>query len=229
MKRIKLFGLVLTLMLASQVILTAQDSTYMANEYAKAQALYQKGQRYNDALIQKQALIELSILTPRDTAVLRTLAELYYNNNQFVSSALVAQDMNAIDPTNILALEIQALSFESLRLYDKAVENYEKLWLQSENNQVLYQISFLQYSLKRFPEAMNNLTILDTKVSDEMIQLSKSDGNIQEVKFKAAMENLRGLIALEQGNTEEAQKYFQSALSISPDFEAPQMSLEGMK
>ena len=229
MRRIKLFGLVLTMLLGSHALVQAQDSTYISNEYAKAVAMYQRAQRYNDGVLQKQALMEMAVLSPRDTAVLRSLAELYYNNGQFISSALVAGDMNTVDPTSVIALEIQALSFENLRLYDKAVENYEKLWLQTDDNNVLYQIAYLQYSLKRYEESNNNLAILDSKITDDTgITLNKSDGTAQEVKMKAAMDNLRGLISYDQGKTDEAKGFFQSALNRSPDFEAPKLSLEGM-
>ena len=229
MRRIKLFGLVLTMLLAGNVLLQAQDSTYISNEYAKAVALYQRAQRYNDGVLQKQALMEMAVLSSRDTAVLRSLAELYYNNGQFISSALVAGDMNTVDPNSIIAMEIQALSFENLRLYDKAVENYEKLWLQTDDNNVLYQIAYLQYSLKRYEESINNLTILESKITDDTnITLNKSDGTAQEVKMKAAMDNLRGLVSYDQGKMDEAKGFFQSALNRSPEFEAPKLSLEGM-
>lgn len=229
MKRMKLFALMLVLMLTTFSGF-AQDSTYIANEYAKAVALYQKAQRYNDAGLSKQALLEMSILNPRDTAVLRNLAELYFGNRQYVSSALVAQDINAIYPTSIIGLEIQALSYENLRLYDKAVENYEKIWLQTEDIYILFQISYLQYTLQRFEESKNNLKILETKIgAEDMVQLNTSDGNSQEVKMMAAIENVRGLIALEQGNNDEARGHFNKALELSPDFESPKISLDGIK
>jgi len=208
----------------------AQDSTYIANEYNKAVLLYQKAQRYNDTELSKQALLEMSLMNPTDTAVLRTLAELYFSNRQFVSSALVAQDINIVDPTSIVGLEIQALSYENLRLYDKAVENYEKLWLQTEDIYILFQISYLQYTLERFEESRNNLKILESKIkADDMVQLNTSDGNSQEVKMMAAIENVRGLIELERGNNEEAKTHFNKALELSPDFESPKISLEGIK
>jgi tetratricopeptide (TPR) repeat protein len=229
MKRTKVFGIVVALMIGSLNFLQAQDSAYVSNEYAKAVALYQRAQRYNDGVLQKQALMEMSILTPRDTAVLRSLAELYYNNSQFISSALVAGDINSIDPTSIVALEIQALSFENLRLYDKAVENYEKLWLQTDDSNVLYQVCYLQFSLKRYDEAINNLNILNSKISDDTnITLNKSDGTTQMVKMKAAMANLRGLIAKDQDQPDQAKQFFQNALALSPDFEAAKLSLEEM-
>lgn len=230
MKRIQLFGLVIALMFTSQIKSFAQDSTYLSNEYAKALALYQKAQKYNDNDLTKYALVELSVLAPRDTTVLRNLAELYFNEGAYVSSAIVAQDLNTAFPNSLVGLEIQALSFENLRLYDRAVENYEKLWLLTEDKYVLYQISYLQFVLERFEEAKNNLEILVSKATDEdKIQLNKSDGNIQEVKILAGIENLKGLIALAQDDQEKAKGHFTKALEIDPAFEAPKSRLEAMK
>ena len=90
MKRMK-FLLAVAVMCISTAAYS-QDSTFFANQQAKALAIYQKAQQYNDALMTKQALYELLVLNNRDTAVLRGLAELYYNNRQFTSSALVGLD-----------------------------------------------------------------------------------------------------------------------------------------
>lgn len=205
----------------------AQDSAYVSNEYAKALAVYTRAQKYNDAALTKQALVELSVLVPEDTAILRTLAELYFNNRQFVSSAMVAIDMMTLYPDYLIAQEIAALSYENLRIYDKAIEQYEKMWLQTENVTVLYQISYLQFSLKRYGEAVSNLDILFSKLTDEdKISLNKSDGTPQEVAFKAAVFNLRGLIAKEQGNNDAAKGHFSSAIQLSPEFEAAKNSLD---
>ena len=228
MRKVKFLVLGLVMALFCQTA-QAQDSTYVANEYAKALALYNKAQRYNDAALIRQSLVEMSILNPTDTTVLRTLAELYYNGSAFVSSAIVAMDMMNIDPNNLFAQEIAALSYENLRIYDKAIEQYEKMWLSTENVNILYQIAYLQYSLQRLTEAKTNLDILEDKVSDEdKISINKSDGTVQEVQFKAAMMNLRGLIAVEEGNNDEAKGHFTKALEISPDFEAAQLSIDGL-
>jgi len=229
MKRVKLFGVMVVVFFGTQLTGFAQDSTYLSNEYSKAVALYQTAQRYNDAALSKQALVEMSILSPKDTFILRSLAELYYGNRQFVSSAIVAQDINALYPNSIVGLEIQALSFENLRLYDRAIENYEKIWLQTEDKFILFQVAYLQYSIKRYEEAKNNLNIIESGAKPEdTIQLNMSDGNFQEVKILAGIENVRGLIALAQEQPDQAKAHFNKALEISPEFEAPKTSLEGM-
>ncbi len=228
MRKIKFLFFGLVLAFSSQVA-QAQDSTYVSNEYTKAKAMYQAAQRYNDATLTRQALLELVLLNPSDTAVLRNLAELYYNSQAYVSSAIVAMDMMTVDPNSVIAQEIAALSYENLRLYDKAIEQYEKMWLTTENVNILYQVAYLQYSLQRFNEAKTNLDILDEKVTNEdKISLNKSDGQAQELPFEAALFNLRGLIALEEGNTVEAKSNFSRALTISPDFDAAKKSLEGL-
>lgn len=226
--KFKLLFLAAFLTLASQVSF-AQDSAYVNNEYAKAVALYNRAQRYNDAAVSRQALMEMALLNPRDTSVLRTLAELYLGAGQYVSSAMVAMDMVKIYPGDIGAMEIAAVSYENLRLYDKAIEQYEAMWLASENTNILYQVSYLQYLIDRFGEANANLDIILTKLKpDETILLSKKDGSTQEVKFTAAIENLRGLIAADQGDKEKARGHFNKALEINPGFEAPQDGLAAL-
>ncbi|MBO3698332.1 hypothetical protein [Roseivirga sp. E12] len=228
MKKIKFLVLAITLMFGSQSIM-AQDSTYISNEYAKAIALLRKAEQYNDVLVQKQALTEILVLNPVDSAAMRMLAELYYNTSQFSSSALVGMDFLQKYANNEIALEIIALSYENLRLYDRAVEYYEKLWLKTEDIQVHYQVAYLQYSLQRFAEAEVNLNLMEAKLKDgDKIALSKSDGSAQEVSFKAAIQNMRGLMAVEQGKNEEAKNFFSQALALSPDFELAKTSLEAL-
>ncbi|OEK05177.1 tetratricopeptide repeat protein [Roseivirga misakiensis] len=228
MKKIKFFVLALGLMLTS-VSALAQDSTYLSNEYAKALALFERSQKYNDAFLTKHALYEILVLNPNDSSAMRTLSELYYNSQQYTSSALVSLDMLERYPNNEIALEIVALSYENLRLYDKAVEYYEKLWLRTENVNVQYQIAYLQYALKRFTESETNLATIESKIkAEDKISLNKSDGSVQQIPFAAAIANLRGLMAVEQGNNEEAKVQFNKALTLSPEFEAAKNSLEGL-
>lgn len=228
MNKLKTLLLAFAMLFVSQLGM-AQDSTYVTNEYAKALAMYNRAQRYNDALMSKQALLELAVINPRDTAVLKNLAELYFSNGQYVSSAIVSQDITNMFPNDSFALEIAAISYENLRLYDKAIENYEALWLATDKATILYQVSYLQYALNRYEEAIANLNILSANVKeDEVLNLSKEDGTNQDVLFNAAIANLKGLIALGQEDNASARAFFTKALELSPDFEAAQNSLNDM-
>lgn len=227
MKRIKFLVVVCVLFASTRAI--AQDSTYISNEYAKAVAVYQLAQKYNDQEATKDALLELLVLNNRDSTVLRGLSEFYYNNRRFTSSALVALDFLEKYPGNLVATEIVALSYEQLRLYDKAIEYYQPIWLATENINILYQIAYLQYSLKRHTEALTNLQIVDEKVkAEDMVQLNTNSGQVQQVAFKAAILNLRALIAIEQGNKEEAKSLLNQALQLSPEFEAAKTALDDL-
>lgn len=227
MKRIKFLVVVCVLFASTQAL--AQDSTYISNEYSKAVATYQLAQKFNDQEAIKDALLDLLVLNNSDSTVLRGLAEFYYNNRLYTSSALVALDFLEKYPGNLVATEIVALSYEQLRLYDKAIEYYQPIWLATENINILYQIAYLQYSLKRHTEALNNLQIIDGKVKPEdIVQLNTSSGQIQQVAFKAALLNLRALIAIEQGNNTEAKNLLNQALQLSPEFEAAKNTLDGL-
>lgn len=225
MKQIKFLVVVCVLFASTGAM--AQDSTYISNEYTKAVATYQLAQKYNDQEATKQALLDLMVLNGRDTTVLRSLAEFYYNNRRYTSSALVALDYLEKYPNNMIATEIVALSYEQLRLYDKAIEFYQPMWLMTENINILYQIAYLQYSLKRYTESLNNLQIVDSKVkAEDKVQLNASNGQVQEIPFKAAILNLRGLIAVGEGKNDDAKALFGQALQLAPDFEAAKTSLD---
>ncbi len=225
MRRIKF--LMVGVMLFTITGLKAQDSTFFANEYTKGLALLRKAQEFSDIDMEKQALYDLLILNEGDTTVLQSLTQMYYNTGNFTSSLLVSLSYLKLYPGNLLAIEIAALCYEQLRLYDKAVQYYEDLYLREQSIEVLYQIAFLQYTLQRFEESLNNVKILETKADGaKNLTLSKRDNTTQEVPFRAALLNIKGLISMQQGNKEEAIVHFNEALKIAPDFEAPQTSLE---
>lgn len=48
--------------------------------------------------------------------------------------------------------------------------------------------------------------------------MQKMKGNEIEVPFKAVIKNLQGLIARAQGDEESAKKYFNSALTLAPNY-----------
>ena len=60
------------------------------------------------------------------------------------------------------------------------------------------------------------------------MQLGTSDGGVQQVPFKAAILNLKALIAIEQGQNDQAKTFLNEALQLAPEFEAAKTSLEGL-
>jgi len=128
-----------------------------------------------------------------------------------------------------LALEIAAVSFDQIGLKDKALENYESLYLRKDRVFTLYKIASLQYELKRFKESKTSADIiLNKKGVDTLNVYFNLDKKQEEVPLTAAVYNLKGLIASGQKNNEEAAKFYQQALSIAPEFSIARNNLEAL-
>ena len=183
------------------------------------QMAYQAALRYSDLQIAKIKLYDLMVRNPEDLRYMEALGSLYFEAGQNASAALVAMDLLKINDKNTGALEIAAYALEQLGAFDRALPYYESLHLLTGDNFSLYKSAYLQYSLKRYAEALNSLTMLikNTK-ADEKIGFSISDTETQQVDMKAAALNLRGLVYLDQNSNTEAKASFTEALAIDPNF-----------
>lgn len=183
------------------------------------QMAYQAALRYSDLQIAKIKLYDLMVRNPEDLRYMEALGSLYFEAGQNASAALVAMDLLKINDKNTGALEIAAYALEQLGAFDRALPYYESLHLLTGDNFSLYKSAYLQYSLKRYAEALNSLTMLikNTK-ADEKIGFSISDTETQQVDMKAAALNLRGLVYLDQNSKTEARASFNEALAIDPNF-----------
>jgi tetratricopeptide (TPR) repeat protein len=116
---------------------------------------------------------------------------------------------------------------EQVGALDRALPHYESLHLLTGDNFSLYKSAFLQYSLKRYEEALNstNMLIKNAK-SDEKIGFPKSQTETQEVSIKAAALNLKGMIYLDQGSKSEATSAFQEAIELDPAFDLAKENLK---
>ena len=76
-----------------------------------------------------------------------------------------------------LSKEIAALSFEQIGASERALKYYESLYLLRNDIMILYQLSFLQYRLKRLNEAFTNVDIIiaDTTSNEVQIIFPKDD------------------------------------------------------
>ncbi len=190
-------------------------------QFERQYFVYQVANKYNDAAVAKAALYQMLAMNPTNTALLDTLALMYYEFQQYTSAALVSQDAASINPDDALANEIAALSFDNLGLKDRAVKYYERMYLQTTDVGVLYRMAFLQFELKRFNEATASVDGLidseDTK--NQKVYFPKEDKTQQEISLLAGAYRLKGMIEKELGNVENAKANFNKALEISPDFE----------
>jgi len=128
-------------------------------------------------------------------------------------------------------MELKGICWENLGDPSKALDSYEALFLKTNSSLTLYKIGDLQLSMNRLTEARTSIDILLGKPDTEEIQISfyQADNTTQEVSLKAAALNLKGLIAKEKGDNEEAKKQFNEALKVAPDFELVQNNIKDLE
>jgi tetratricopeptide (TPR) repeat protein len=183
------------------------------------QMAYQAGLRYSDLSIAKIKLYDLMARNPEDLRYMEALGSLYFEAGEYASSALVAMDILKINDKNVGALEIASYALEQLGAFDRALPYYESLHLLTGDNFSLYKSAYLQYSMKRYAEALNSLTMLmKLAKADEKIGFAVSETETQQVDMKAAALNLKGLVFLDQNSKVEAKAAFNEALAIEPTF-----------
>ena len=204
---------------------TANDSIPRLDTKTKSalnaadQMVYQAAMRYSDTDMAKAKLYELMVRNPEDIRYMEALASLYFDANQYTSAALIALDLIELNGKNIGALEVAAYSLEQLGALDRALPQFESLYLLTGDNFSLYKSAFIQYNLKRYEEALNSVNMLVKNAkADEKIGFPKSQTETQEVSMKAAALNLKGLIYLDQNSKAEAKTAFNEAISLDPAF-----------
>jgi tetratricopeptide (TPR) repeat protein len=199
-----------------------QSSDIKTSLYYRIQkGIYNRALKYNDMDMAINALYHLTVMEPQNDSLLFSLAYLYFDSQKFFSSVLTLNDVLMLNPDNIPALEMKAVSLESIGATEKALEAYESLYLKSDENiNFLYKVAVFQYDLKRYGESKTNIDILLSKPASDEIKyyFPTEDNQQQEIPMRASLHNMKGLIAKESGNMNEAKKQFGLALEIAPDF-----------
>lgn len=194
---------------------------------AADQMAYQAALKYNDLEVAKNKLYDLIVRNPEDLRYMEALGSLYFESGINASAALVAMDILQINDKNTGAMEIAAYSLEQLGAFDRALPYYESLHLLTGDNFSLYKSAYLQYSMKRYAEAMNSVNMLVKNAKpDEKIGFAVSETETQQVNMKAAALNLKGLIYLDQSSKSEAKASFNEAISLEPNFNQAKENLQ---
>lgn len=206
---------------------SADSLNFIDVDIQKNATIYQLAMKFNDQPVARMALYNLLFFSNNQSAVLDSLTLMYYNLNQMPSVALITKENLKINPNNQVALELGAIALNQLGAKDQALDNYEKLFLKNNDSRTLYQIALMQFELKRFTESSTSADILLKRADvDEMkLIFSKVDNTQQEVSMRAALLNLKGLIAKENNDIPKAKELFLEALKIAPGFEVAQANL----
>ena len=218
-------SLLTLLLIAAAFSLKAQDSTKVdsggkSGVYWLYRNNYNLAIKYNDFAEAKNALYSLINIEPENDSLRFNLAYLYYEAKQYPSTILVCMDVLARHPQDAPSLEMTAIAYEELGLRDKALTNYEKLFMVTDNLETLYKLTFIQYELKRYGECTVNLDILlkNPQIESKTMVFQMSELEQKEFPLKVASLNLSGMVKAANGDKEGARSDFNSALAISPDF-----------
>lgn len=203
----------------------------MVDHYARK---YSIASRWGDYDVAKDALYDLIAEYPGNDSLIFALAYYYFENQKYANVAVVCNDLLGRNSRNGAALELSAVSYESLGIKEKSLQSYESLYLLTSNSATLYKMASLQYDLKRYGEALTNSDILLTKPGIDSLNVQYTDlkdnkETPKEHPLKAAVHNLKGLAYKAQGDTANARKSFEEALKIDPKYEAAKQNLASLK
>ena len=223
--------MILLLMISTPMLSVGQTNVKETPEYQKQVNIYNLAKRYNDVTVIRNSIYELIAIDPDEKSWLDTLALFYFEYEQYGAAALVTNDAITIDPDNLLALEINAISMESIGLRENALNRYQSLYIKEPSLNLLYKIAFLQYELERLTECE---TVISQVMEDPQSQIEKvnfqGEGEeVIEVTMNTAVKNLLGLVRMKQGKTEEAIKIFEEILYEHPTFALVKQNLADAK
>ncbi len=206
----------------------ATNAEIIATHFAKKNSV---ASRWNDLDVAKDALYDLIVEFPGNDSLIFSLAYFYYEHQNHTSSVLVCKDLLARNPKNAQALELSAIGYEGLVIYDRALQNYESLFLLTNNNLTLYKMAILQYQLKRYPECLTNVDILLASPEAATLKATFNDkeNKPKEYILKVALLNIKGLVYKDQADKVNAKKFFDEALAAAPDFLPAKQNLESLK
>jgi tetratricopeptide (TPR) repeat protein len=207
-----------------------QDSTTTDKPplYYLFQNNFNMARKYNDPLAARSALYSMLSIDPADDSIRYTLAYSYFEARQYPSALITCMDVIALNPKHAGALEMSGVCYEELGLKDKAISSYEKLYMLTDDSQTLYNLTFLQYQLKRYKECEVNLDILmkSEDINEQNIIMQLNEQEQKEFPLMVAALNLSGLVKKDQGDKEGARADFNKALELSPEFIFAKNNLE---
>lgn len=189
---------------------------------------YSAAARWGDADVAKDALYDIIVENPGNDSLIYSLAYYYFDQEKYAPAFLIANDLLQRRPKEESYLEMAAVSAQQLGANDKALQNYESLYLINNNIRTLYQVAFLQYNLKRYAECSTSIDIMLGKadVATEKVVFNDAQGKEKEYPLKASVLNLKGLLALDQNDKAGAKKAFSEALAVAPDFKPAKDNME---
>ena len=237
------FSLALSLVLGTQAVqaqkapnTTTPKSPASGGNLTKADLLALKKGAYNNSLryldygTATQNVVDILTISPDAVEWKDTLCLLYFNRQMYPQTLLLTDELLKAKPQDAKALEMQAIAYDALGGHKQALEAYEKLYVISKDINHLYQVAGHQFDLARIGECNQTLDAIMKSPEAEKATVSLNFGRNEQqtVPMKAAIYNMRGVIAQSLKQEAAAKQNFEEALKVYPDFVLAKGNLEAL-
>ena len=135
------------------VSLQGQESKNLLDHYSK---YYKQMQSQGDIQGVINALTHLNIIDPNEKRK-DTLAVLYMNEGRFIQ-ALNTIGVESLDSDSDMAVEVKAISLQSLNEIERALPHYEELFKRKPNPYIAYELADIKIQLNDFLGALKHIT-----------------------------------------------------------------------
>jgi len=221
----------LTIIVVMITVMSFGQKLYKKDLLNLEKSIYKEALQNYDLDAAKNAIYHIIKLEGADSAYMDSLAYIYFNQKNYVSTLQVA---NKILKKNekLPILELKAISLESLNALKEAVEVYEKIFAQKKDMLTAYKLADVQQKIGRFAEAYATLKSVENHKFPEKgfvtFPTAKKE-KVQNVPFKAAYYNALAKASYELHNYDEAIKNYEKALEVFPDFFLAKQNKQAIK
>ncbi len=205
---------------------TAQDNSVLLKHY---EAYYKQMRKQGDVQGVINALTHLNILSPSQSR-LDTLAVLYMNGNKHMQ-ALNTLGIEKKEDDSDMAVEVKAVSLQTLGQPKLALEHYEELFTRKRNVMVAYELADLKIQLDDLMGASVNITYGIANANADIMRTYYETQQPYQVPVKAAFLYLKGLVKFKENkelNIDAAVALLDEALLVAPNFRLAQISKDAL-
>jgi len=208
------------------VSLQAQESKKLLDHYSK---YYKQMQSQGDIQGVINALTHLNIIDPNEKRK-DTLAVLYMNEGRFIQ-ALNTIGVESLDSDSDMAVEVKAISLQSLNEIERALPHYEELFKRKPNPYIAYELADIKIQLNDFLGALKHITFGIANSNDDIYRNYFDTQTQYQVPMKAAFIYLKGLLTFKENkekNIDKAITLMDEALEIAPNFNLAKISIDAL-
>ena len=208
------------------VSLQAQESKNLLDHYSK---YYKQMQSQGDIQGVINALTHLNIIDPNEKRK-DTLAVLYMNEGRFIQ-ALNTIGVESLDSDSDMAVEVKAISLQSLNEIERALPHYEELFKRKPNAYIAYELADIKIQLNDFLGALKHITFGIANSNDDIYRNYFDTQTQYQVPMKAAFIYLKGLLTFKENKEENIDKAITlmvEALELAPNFNLAKISIDAL-